>query len=152
MEHIFSTEISILEISYLFASILFILGLKKLSHPETARAGNLWAAAGMIAAIVFTILFHKKDGQPIGNIIWIVVAIAIGSVIGWYSSKKVKMTAMPQMVSIFNGMGGACAALISLMEFPKMQTMFAAAGATNMFNGEAIAILLALMIGGVSFA
>jgi len=62
------------------------------------------------------------------------------------------MTAMPQMVSIFNGMGGACAALISLMEYPKMQTMFAAAGATNMFNGEAIAILLALMIGGVSFA
>ncbi len=152
MEHLFSTEISVLEISYLLASILFILGLKKLSHPDTARAGNLWAAAGMTAAILFTILFHKKEGQGIGNIIWIVVALAIGTFIGWYSSKKVKMTAMPQMVSIFNGMGGACAALISLMEFPKMQTMFAAAGANNMFNGEAIAILLALMIGGVSFA
>jgi len=152
MEQIFSSEISILEISYLLASILFILGLKKLSHPDTARAGNLWAAAGMTAAILFTILFHKKDGQSIGNISWILIALAIGTFIGWYASKKVKMTAMPQMVSIFNGMGGACAALIALMEFPKMQNMLAAEGVANMFNGEAIAILLALMIGGVSFA
>lgn len=150
----FTNEISILEISYLVASILFILGLKKLSHPATARAGNLWAAAGMGAAILFTILFHKKDGQPIGNIAWILIAIAIGSFIGWYASKKVKMTAMPQMVSIFNGMGGACAALISLMEFPKMQNMLAAEMPVpaHMLNGEGIAILLGLMIGGVSFA
>jgi NAD(P) transhydrogenase subunit beta len=62
------------------------------------------------------------------------------------------MTAMPQMVSIFNGMGGACAALISMMEFPKMQNMLASEGAVNMLNGEGIAILLGLMIGGVSFA
>ena len=150
----FTSELSILEMSYLVASILFILGLKKLSHPATARAGNLWAAAGMGAAILFTILFHKKDGQPIGNIAWILVAIAIGSFIGWYASKKVKMTAMPQMVSIFNGMGGACAALISLMEFPKMQNMLAAQMPVpaHMLNGEGIAILLGLMIGGVSFA
>lgn len=148
----FTSEISILEISYLVASILFILGLKKLSHPATARSGNLWAAAGMGAAILFTILFHKKDGQPIGNISLILIALAIGSFIGWYASKKVKMTAMPQMVSIFNGMGGACAALISMMEFPKMQNMLASAGALNMLNGEGIAILLGLMIGGVSFA
>ncbi len=148
----FSSEISILEISYLVASILFILGLKKLSHPATARSGNLWAAAGMGAAILFTILFHKKDGAPIGNILWIVIALAIGSFIGWYSSKKVKMTAMPQMVSIFNGMGGACAALISLMEFPKMQNSMALAGDAHMLGGEGIAILLGLMIGGVSFA
>lgn len=148
----FSKEISILEISYLLASILFILGLKKLSHPDTARRGNLLAAAGMTAAILFTILFHKKDGEPIGNIPWIIVALAIGSFIGWYASKKVKMTAMPQMVSLFNGMGGACAALISMMEFPKMQNMLATEGASSMFNGEAVAILLGLMIGGVSFA
>jgi NAD(P) transhydrogenase subunit beta len=148
----FTNEISILEISYLVASVLFIFGLKKLSHPDTARTGNLWAAAGMTAAILFTILFHKKDGESIGNIPWIVIALAIGTFIGWYASKKVKMTAMPQMVSLFNGMGGACAALISLMEFPRMQNMLAAEGAANMINGEAIAILLALMIGGVSFA
>ncbi len=150
----FTDQISVLEISYLLASILFILGLKKLSHPATARSGNLWAAAGMAAAILFTILFHQKDGQPIGNVVWIVVALAIGSFIGWYASIKVKMTAMPQMVSIFNGMGGACAALISLMEFPKMQNHLAslAEPASNMLSGEGIAILLGLMIGGVSFA
>ncbi len=157
----YSSQVSILEMSYLLASILFILGLKKLSHPATARAGNLWAAAGMAAAIVFTILFHKinveqPDGtmaaEGIGNILWIVVALAIGSFIGWYASVKVKMTAMPQMVSIFNGMGGACAALISLMEFPHMQDHMAEIGASHMLNGEGIAILLGLMIGGVSFA
>ena len=157
----FTNEISILEISYLVASILFILGLKKLSHPATARAGNLWAAVGMGAAILFTILFHKTnvhlpdgtiESRGIHNIGWIVIALAIGSFIGWYASIKVKMTAMPQMVSIFNGMGGACAALISLMEFPKMQNVLAEEGVLNMFNGEGIAILLGLMIGGVSFA
>jgi NAD(P) transhydrogenase subunit beta len=79
-------------------------------------------------------------------------ALAIGSFIGWYASVKVKMTAMPQMVSIFNGMGGACAALISLMEFPHLQDSLAAAGEAHMLNGEAIAILLGLMIGSVSFA
>lgn len=148
----FTSELSILEISYLGASILFILGLKKLSHPATARSGNLWAAAGMAAAILFTILFHKKGGEPIGNIPWIIAALAIGSFIGWYASVKVKMTAMPQMVSIFNGMGGACAALISMMEFPGLQKELAFEAAPHMLNGEAIAILLGLMIGSVSFA
>ena len=153
----FSEYISILEISYILASILFILGLKKLSHPDTARSGNLWAAAGMGLAILFTILFHKTktaDGtfQGIHNIGWICAALVTGSIVGWMAAKKVKMTAMPQMVSLFNGMGGACAALISLMEFPKMQNMLAGTGATTMFNGEALAILLGLMIGGVSFA
>lgn len=153
----FSQYISILEISYLLASILFILGLKKLSHPDTARSGNLWAAAGMGLAILCTILFHKTsegNGQfeGIHNIPFILVALLIGTIVGWFAAKKVKMTAMPQMVSLFNGMGGACAALISMMEFPKMQAAHAAIASTNMLNGEAIAILLGLMIGGVSFA
>ncbi len=153
----FSGFFSILEISYILASVLFVLGLKKLSHPDTARNGNLWAAAGMALAILCTILFHKtqlEDGTYSGirNIGWILAALVIGSVIGWLAAKKVKMTAMPQMVSMFNGMGGACAALISLMEFPGMQTRFAATSATTMLNGEALAILLGLMIGGVSFA
>ncbi len=153
----FSEYLSILEISYLLASILFILGLKKLSHPDTARSGNLWAAAGMGLAILFTILFHKTrmdDGsyQGIHNVGWILAALLIGTVIGWLMAKKVKMTAMPQMVSLFNGMGGACAALISLMEFPKMQDHLASLQYASMLNGEALAILLGLMIGGVSFA
>ncbi|MDP1621108.1 MAG: NAD(P)(+) transhydrogenase (Re/Si-specific) subunit beta [Bacteroidales bacterium] len=153
----FSEYISILEISYILASILFILGLKRLSHPDTARNGNLWAAAGMGLAILFTILFHKtkmEDGsfQGIHNIGWIVGALVIGSIIGWLIAMKVKMTAMPQMVSLFNGMGGACAALISMMEFPRMQNELADMQVATMMNGESLAILLGLMIGGVSFA
>ncbi len=153
----FSDYISILEISYILASVLFILGLKKLSHPDTARSGNLWAAVGMGLAILCTILFHKTrmpDGSYAGihNIPWIVAALVIGTAIGWYAAKKVKMTAMPQMVSLFNGMGGACAALISLMEFPGMQDRLAASQAASMVNGESLAILLGLMIGGVSFS
>jgi NAD(P) transhydrogenase subunit beta len=153
----YSEYISILELSYILASVLFILGLKKLGHPDTARSGNLWAAAGMGLAILFTILFHKtkmEDGsyQGIHNVGWIAGALIIGTIVGWMAAKKVKMTAMPQMVSLFNGMGGACAALISMMEFPRMQEELAGQQVTSMLNGEALAILLGLMIGGVSFA
>ncbi|MCK5821333.1 MAG: NAD(P)(+) transhydrogenase (Re/Si-specific) subunit beta [Bacteroidales bacterium] len=144
------TEISILEISYLIASVLFIFGLKMLSHPEKARRGNTLAAIGMAMAIVTTILFHKVDGEPIGNIVWILSAIALGTIIGWLIAVKVKMTAMPQLVSLFNGMGGAAAALISLMEFPHISHELIAEH--GMMNGHTIAILLGLVIGSVSFA
>lgn len=151
----FSSIFSILEICYIIASVLFILGLKKLSHPDTARSGNLWAAFGMTLAIVATILFHKvkhEDGswEGIHNIGWILAALAIGTAIGWYAAKKVKMTAMPQMVSLFNGMGGACAALISLMEFPHIQQQLI--DNHGMLNGHTLAIMLGLMIGAVSFS
>ena len=108
----------LLTISYLIASVTFILGLKMLSDPKTARNGNLLSAAGMTVAILATIfLYSDEDGQKLGNYLWIFGGILIGSVIGVLAAKKVKMTAMPQMVSIFNGMGGACAALISIVEF-----------------------------------
>lgn len=110
-------EKNILEISYLVASLLFIVGLKKLSHPETARKGNLWAAAGMTIAIAATLLLYKS-GIPGVTYMLIILAMIIGTVIGWMAAKKVKMTAMPEMVSLFNGMGGACAMLIGLIEFP----------------------------------
>lgn len=142
--------LSILEISYLIASVLFIFGLKMLSHPETARKGNFLAAIGMVLAIICTLLFHKKDGHPIGHIGLIIAAIVIGTIIGWTIAVKVKMTAMPQLVSFFNGMGGAAAALISLMEFPRIAPDLIAK--SGMLNGHAIAILLGLVIGSVSFA
>jgi NAD(P) transhydrogenase subunit beta len=146
----FTSQISLLEMSYILASILFVVGLKKLSHPGTARTGNLWAAAGMFLAILFTILFHKKDGAPIGNIPWIIGALVIGTITGWVAAKRVKMTAMPQMVSMFNGMGGACAALISLMEFPHIpESLILRHG---MLNGETLTIMLGMMIGSVSFS
>ncbi len=146
----FPAGISILEITYILASVLFILGLKMLSHPLTARRGNMLAAVGMVLAIVATILFHRKDGQPIGNIGWIIAAIVIGTAIGWVIAKRVKMTAMPQLVSFFNGMGGAAAALISMMEFPHVSPELIAQ--SGMANGHVLAILLGLVIGTVSWA
>ncbi len=140
----------ILELTYVVASVMFIFGLKMLSHPETARRGNIIAAIGMVLAIIATILFHKKDGQPIGNIGWIMAAIAIGTVIGWIIARRVKMTAMPQLVSFFNGMGGAAAALISMMEFPHVSPELIAK--SGMANGHVLAILLGLMIGTISWA
>lgn len=139
----------ILEISYILASVFFIIGLKMLSRPETARRGNIIAAIGMVLAILFTILFHKKDGESIGNIPLILLALAIGTAIGWSVAVKVKMTAMPQLVSLFNGMGGACAALISVMEFPHISHTGLYA---NMFSGEVLNVLLGLVIGSVSFS
>lgn len=146
----FSFGVSTLEITYVIASILFIIGLKMLSHPLTARKGNILAAVGMVLAIVATILFHQKDGKPIGNIGLIVAAIVVGTIIGWLVAKRVKMTAMPQLVSLFNGMGGAAAALISLMEFPNISAELVAK--TGMANGHVLAILLGLIIGTVSWA
>jgi len=120
-----------------------------LSKPESARRGNILAAVGMVVAILFTILFHKKDGQSIGNILYILIALAIGTAIGWAVARKVKMTAMPQLVSLFNGMGGACAALISLMEFPHVAHNEVYA---EMFSGEVLSILTGLVIGSISFS
>jgi NAD(P) transhydrogenase subunit beta len=141
---------AILEITYVVASVLFVLGLKMLSHPLTARRGNILAAFGMVFAIIATILFHRKDGEPIGNIPWILGAIVIGTIIGWVIAKKVRMTAMPQLVSFFNGMGGAAAALISMMEFPHVSPELIAK--SGMSNGHVLAILLGLMIGTISWA
>jgi H+-translocating NAD(P) transhydrogenase subunit beta len=145
-----STGISVLEIIYIIASVLFIVGLKMLSHPLKARRGNIFAAFGMGFAIIATIIFHQKEGEPIRNIPLILSAIAIGTIIGWLIAKRVKMTAMPQLVSFFNGMGGAAAALISMIEFPHISPELIAT--SGMANGQVLAILLGLMIGTVSWA
>ena len=108
-----------LEISYLIASICYILGLKMMAGPKTARNGNLLAAFGMTLAIFTTIFLYNDEGGKLQNHIWIFSGIAVGALLGWVAAVKVQMTAMPQMVSLFNGMGGACAALIALVEFPK---------------------------------
>lgn len=137
----------LLEIFYLLASVLFVIGLKMLGNPKTARQGNLLAAVGMALAIVATMFLHKDEaGQAIGNYGWIVAAIVLGSVVGTLSAKKVKMTAMPQMVSLFNGMGGACAALISMVEYNHLATHDGAS------VGTLLSILAGLVIGTVSFS
>lgn len=105
-----------LEFIYLIASITYILGLKMLGKPGTARKGNLIAAAGMALAIFGTIFLYQGE-VPTYIYILIGTAILIGTIIGWMIAKKVGMTKMPELVSLFNGMGGASAALIGLIEF-----------------------------------
>ena len=109
---------SILEICYIIASVTFIMGLKMLSSPDKARKGNLYAAYGMGLAIVATILFKEElNSDKTLNYVLILAGLLVGTLIGKRMAMKVKMTAMPQMVSFFNGMGGACAAVISIVEF-----------------------------------
>ncbi len=130
-----------LEICYLIGSVTFIIGLKMMGNAKTARQGNLIAAFGMTVAIFGTILLHDKE---VGVMIYglIAGAIVLGTIIGWMTAKKVQMTKMPELVSIFNGMGGACAALIGLMEYEK-----------NVGDvGALIAIVAGLIIGSVSFS
>ncbi|HEU4903955.1 MAG TPA: NAD(P)(+) transhydrogenase (Re/Si-specific) subunit beta, partial [Flavisolibacter sp.] len=163
-------EINVLTFCYIIASVTFIVGLKMLSHPETARRGNLTAAVGMTLAIIGTIFLYRDKDAPGGlhNFGWIFAGIAIGATIGTLAAKKVKMTAMPEMVSLFNGMGGACAALISLIEFGHLAhnnfqetvvtTYVSDLYVANNVSTEPVAtgmlliILLGLIIGSISFA
>lgn len=150
----------ILPLSYLIGSVTFIIGLKMLSHPETARKGNLVAAVGMTIAILATIfLYTDENGNKLGNYAWIFGGLIIGTIVGTLAAKKVQMTAMPEMVSLFNGMGGACAMLISIIEF-KHHTSIpadlyeeAGASALKMIPGTLfITIIVGMVIGSVSFA
>jgi NAD(P) transhydrogenase subunit beta len=100
-----------IDASYLVASILFILGIRGLSHPTTARQGNRLAAVGMAIAVIATLL-----DQEVENFGLIILGIAVGTVIGAVSARAVKMTAMPQMVALFNGVGGGAVAIVSLSE------------------------------------
>ncbi|MEO7983375.1 MAG: NAD(P)(+) transhydrogenase (Re/Si-specific) subunit beta [Bacteroidota bacterium] len=157
-------EFNILTLCYLIGSVTFILGLKMLSNPATARKGNLIAATGMVIAIFGTVFLYKDDaGNKLHNYGWIFGGIFVGGIIGTLAAKKVKMTAMPEMVSMFNGMGGACAALISIVEFnhiidswiafpPLSQLGDTATGIDATPKGMLLIILLALIIGSVSFA
>ncbi|MGH2960306.1 MAG: NAD(P)(+) transhydrogenase (Re/Si-specific) subunit beta, partial [Solirubrobacterales bacterium] len=95
------TDQNIINLAYLFAIILFIVGLKKLTAPTTARQGNQIAAIGMFIAIVATLL-----DQHIVTYTWIIIGAALGAPLGFISARKVKMTAMPEMVALFNGVGG----------------------------------------------
>jgi len=166
-------ELNILTLCYLIGSITFILGLKMLSNPATARKGNLVAAGGMTIAIFGTIFLYEENGAKLGNYPWIFAALAIGGIIGTMAAKKVKMTAMPEMVSLFNGMGGACAALIGIVEFnhllhPNLEKLFSNIKIEDIIkNGDSISsalktyinptptlfiILIGLIIGSISFA
>ncbi|PZF71521.1 NAD(P)(+) transhydrogenase (Re/Si-specific) subunit beta [Taibaiella soli] len=160
----------LLPLCYLIGSITFIIGLKMLSHPDSARKGNLVAAFGMTIAILATIfLYHNPDtGEHLHNYGWIFGGLLIGGVVGTMAAKKVQMTAMPEMVSLFNGMGGACAMLISIVEFqghvvktsasltpmnvPDEQSVIQVQRIFGESTGILIVIVLGMIIGSVSFA
>jgi NAD(P) transhydrogenase subunit beta len=133
----------ILEFFYLLSALLFVYGLKLLSSPESARRGNLWAGAGMLLAMVATMVLHRDgNGFPIkgGNLLIILAAIALGSVVGAVIARRIRMTAMPQLVSFFNATGGAASALVSLIEF------------SNPENQSTLVTLLGLVIGSITFS
>jgi NAD(P) transhydrogenase subunit beta len=133
----------VLEYSYLLSAIMFVIGLKLQSHPETARKGNFWAAAGMILPMITTLILNKNsvgEGISFTNATAIVLIIAAGSVVGSIMARKVKMTAMPQMVSFFNATGGAASAAVALIEYDKNP------------NEAVLVGLLGLVVGSIAFS
>ena len=105
----------IIDIALLLSAIAFIIGLRKLGSPDTARNGNLLAALGMAIAVV-GVLIYPMEGEP-NNYMWIAGGLLGGTVIGQLAATKFKLTAMPQLVSVFNGFGGACAVMLGFLEF-----------------------------------
>lgn len=130
-----------IQLTYLVAASLFILGLKKLGSPATARQGNLWASVGMLLAVVATLL----DRQVL-NYEMILIGLAIGSIVGAIAAQRVQMTEMPQMVGLLNGLGGAASALVAVAEFWRLR------GTMGTIPLDAnISMLLDVFIGGVTF-
>jgi NAD/NADP transhydrogenase beta subunit len=125
-------------LSYLVASVLFILGLKKLGSPKTARQGNLYAMIGMLIAIVVTLF-----DQNILDFTYIIAGVIIGSAIGAVAAKKVEMTAMPQMVALFNGFGGIASTFVAFSEYVHTGGHYA--------MNVSITLVLSLLIGTVTF-
>src|SRR3954454_24044840 len=127
-----------IELLYIVAFSMFIVGLRMLRGPRTAVRGNQIAAVGMAIAVVATLL-----QQQIGDWVLIVVGVAIGTAVGVPAARSVKMTAMPQMVALFNGVGGGAVALISIVEFR--------ASGGDLELESLIPILFAAIIGSISF-
>ena len=143
--------VSILAIIYIIAAVTFIMGLKMMSNPASARKGNMIAGVGMVAAILGTIfLYRNPDGGLLQNHIWIFAAIAVGTLIGVMAAKKVKMTAMPEMVSLFNGLGGASATLISVIEFNHLADMGFPVDASS--AGTLGIIFAGVILGNITFS
>lgn len=132
------------DIGFLLGSIGFVWGLKLLSSPDSARRGNAIASVGMVLAIISIIFMPMDKGD--NNYAWVFGGLAVGAVVGYTMAMKVKMTAMPQMVSIFNGLGGACAVLIAMVEL-----RYFYGGTTAMTSGQVGISLAALLIGGIAF-
>ena len=126
----------------MIAAILFIVGVMRLRNPATARTGNIMAAIGMLVAVAFTMI-----GTSLGNLILLIVVFLVAAAIGTYSSRAVKMTAMPQMVAAFNGMGGGAAAMIALSE-----ALQALGHGSYPGLSQAVPGLFDMLVGSISFS
>ncbi len=133
----FSADLAI-QASYFLTAVLFIMGLKRMSSPVTARSGILWAGAGMAVATLITFLYPGMS-----NFELILPAMALGSVLAWWSGRRVAMTDMPQMIALYNGMGGGAAAAIAAVELYR--------GAAEGYAGTTLAVAGGI-IGAVSFS
>ena len=151
---------TVIQAAYLIAAALFILGLKQMSSPVTARRGILWAGAGMVLATLATFMSPQiLDSDQVSiNIMLIIIAITLGGGYAWYSGKKVAMTDMPQMIAMYNGMGGGAAAAIAAVELIKASNEAAhdVTGSSTVAGmlGADVAILgiLGAIIGTISFS
>ncbi|AUW93578.1 MAG: NAD(P)(+) transhydrogenase (Re/Si-specific) subunit beta [Sulfobacillus thermotolerans] len=130
----------LLQVGYLITAILFIMGVMRLRSPATAKSGNLIAASGMVVAFVVTLVQYHSFSW-----LWIGLALILGAIVGSYAALKVRMTAMPQMVALFNGMGGGAAALVSIGELHSQWSVGVSSAAAS------IAALLTVLIGSISF-
>ncbi len=132
----------LMDLAYLVAGVLFIVGLKRLSSPATARSGNMLGATGMLVAMAATLLHWE-----IVSFTWIIVGLLLGSVVGLVLAKTVKMTAMPQMVALLNGFGGGASALVAGDEYLRY-----AAGTMSPSMDVQTTIMLSVIIGAVTFS
>ncbi|NEZ03273.1 NAD(P)(+) transhydrogenase (Re/Si-specific) subunit beta [Wenzhouxiangella sp. XN201] len=132
----------IIPAAYFIAAVMFIYGLKAMSSPVTARRGILWSGAAMLVAVLVTFVHPEVKG----NYALMIVAIAIGSVAAWWTAKRVAMTDMPQMIALYNGMGGGAAAAIAGVELLK-----ASSGAVTMDLATIILAVLGGIIGSIAF-
>ena len=128
---------ALIQVSYLVTAFLFIMGLKRMSSPVTARSGILWAGAGMLVATLATFFYPGMTNYPL-----IVIAVVIGGAIAWISGRRVAMTNIPQMIALYNGMGGGAAAAIAAVELYR---------GGEMSNSEATLAVVGGIIGAVSF-
>jgi len=148
----------VIQISYLLAAVLFILGLKQMSSPVTARRGIHWAGAGMVVATLVTFAAEEITGndQAATNVMLIIVAIALGGGYAWYTGKRVAMTDMPQMIAMYNGMGGGAAAAIAAVELLKAQAAVSGGYASSVpdYLGADVTVLaiLGAIIGTIAFS
>ncbi len=136
---------TMINLVYLIAAVLFIVGLKNLSSPRTAPRGNLLGAIGMFLAVIATLLDHH-----VVSFGWIFIGIVIGSGIGTYMARTVKMTAMPQMVALFNGFGGMASVLVAGAAFLEMGQVVERGGADPDWQWS-LALVLSALIGSVTF-